>query len=131
MQYLIKKNYYIFIITNQAGIAKKIYKEEDFIKLHKIINEKFKKNKIFIDDVQFSPYHIKAKIKKYKKNSSLRKPGNKMIENIKSNWDLNLNKSFLIGDKKIDSMAAKKSKIKFYYSDVDFYRQVKTIINNY
>ena len=54
-----------------------------------------------------------------------------MIENIKSNWDLNLNKSFLIGDKKIDSMAAKKSKIKFYYSDVDFYRQVKTIINNY
>ncbi len=131
LQYLIKKNYYIFIITNQAGIAKKIYKEEDFIKLHKIINEKFKKYKIFIDDVQFSPYHIKAKIKKYKKNSSLRKPGNKMIENIKSNWDLNLNKSFLIGDKKIDSMAAKKSKIKFYYSDVDFYRQVKTIINNY
>ena len=131
MQYLIKKNYYIFIITNQAGIAKKIYKEEDFIKLHKIINEKFTKYKIYIDDVQFSPYHIKAKIKKYKKNSSLRKPGNKMIENIKSNWDLNLNKSFLIGDKKIDSMAAKKSKIKFYYSDVDFYRQVKTIINNY
>ena len=33
------------------------------------MNEKFKKNDIFIDDVQFSPYHIKAKIKKYRKNS--------------------------------------------------------------
>jgi D,D-heptose 1,7-bisphosphate phosphatase len=131
LQYLIKRKYYIFIITNQAGIGKKIYKEETFIKFHKTINERFKENKIFIDDVQFSPYHVNAKIKKYKKNSSLRKPGNKMIENIKSEWDLNLSKSFMIGDKKTDSIASKRSKLKFYYADLDFYRQVKTIINNY
>ena len=110
---MIKKNYYIFIITNQAGIGKKIYKEDDFIKLHKDMNENFKKNDIFIDDVQYSPYHLDAKIKKYRKNSSLRKPGNKMIENIKINWDLNLNKSFMIGDKKSDLIAAQKSKLKF------------------
>ena len=130
LRYLIKKNYYIFIITNQAGIGKKIYKEDDFIKLHKDMNENFKKNDIFIDDVQFSPYHIDAKIKKYRKNSSLRKPGNKMIENIKINWDLNLNKSFMIGDKKSDLIAAQKSKLKFYYSEKDFYKQIKSIISN-
>ena len=131
LKYLIKKNYYIFIITNQAGIGKKIYKEDDFIKLHKDMNENFKKNDIFIDDVQFSPYHIDAKIKKYRKNSSLRKPGNKMIENIKINWDLNLNKSFMIGDKKSDLIAAQRSKLKFYYSEKDFYKQIKSIISNY
>ena len=131
LQYLIKKNYYIFIITNQAGIGKKIYKEKDFIKLHKTINEKFKKNNIFIDDVQYSPYHINAKIKKYKKNSPLRKPGNKMIENIKFDWDLDLNKSFMIGDNKKDYLVAKKSKLKFYYPEINFYRQVKSIISNY
>ena len=131
LQYLIKKNYYIFIITNQAGIGKKIYSENDFIKLHKNINEKFKKNNIFIDDVQFSPFHVKAKIKRYKKNSSLRKPGNKMIENIKNNWDLNLKNSFMIGDKKSDYEAAKKSKLKFYYPEKNFYKQIKSITNNY
>ena len=131
LQYLIKKNYYIFIITNQAGIGKKIYKEDDFIKLHKNINEKFKKNNIFIDDVQFSPFHIKAKIKKYKKNSSLRKPGNKMIENIKLNWDISLRKSFMLGDKKSDYLAAKKSKLKFYYPEKNFYKQIQSIISNY
>ena len=131
LKYLIKKNYYIFIITNQAGIGKKIYKEDDFIKLHKDMNENFKKNNIFIDDVQFSPYHVDAKIKKYRKNSSLRKPGNKMIENIKINWDLNLNKSFMIGDKKSDLIAARRSKIKFYYSEKNFYKQIKSIISNY
>jgi D-glycero-D-manno-heptose 1,7-bisphosphate phosphatase len=131
LQYLIKNNYYIFIITNQAGIGKKIYKEDDFIKLHKSINEKFKKNNIFIDDVQFSPFHIHAKIKKYKKNSSLRKPGNKMIENIKLNWDINLSKSFMLGDKKSDYLAAKKSKLKFYYPEKNFYKQIQSIISNY
>ena len=131
LKYLIKKNYYIFIVTNQAGIAKKIYKEDDFIKLHKDMNENFKKNDIFIDDVQFSPYHIDAKIKKYRKNSSLRKPGNKMIENIKINWDLNLNKSFMIGDQKSDLIAAQKSKLRFFYSEKNFYKQIKSIISNY
>ena len=131
LRYLIKKNYYIFIITNQAGIGKKIYKKDDFIKLHKNMNEKFKKNNIFIDDVQFSPYHIKAKIKKYRKNSLLRKPGNKMIEIIKKDWDININKSFMIGDKNSDRLAAKKSNLKFYYPKKNFYKQVKSIINNY
>ena len=74
---------------------------------------------------------IDAKIKKYRKNSSLRKPGNKMIENIKINWDLNLNKSFMIGDKKSDLIAARGSKIKFYYSEKNFYKQIKSIISNY
>ena len=131
LRYLIKKNYYIFIITNQAGIGKKIYKKNDFINLHKNMNEKFKKNNIFIDDVQFSPYHIKAKIKKYRKNSLLRKPGNKMIEIIKKDWDININKSFMIGDKNSDRLAAKKSNLKFYYPKKNFYKQIKSIINNY
>ena len=131
LRYLIKKNYYIFIITNQTGIGKKIYKKNDFIKLHKNMNEKFKKNNIFIDDVQFSPYHIKAKIKKYRKNSLLRKPGNKMIEIIKKDWDININKSFMIGDKNSDRLAAKKSNLKFYYPKKNFYKQIKSIINNY
>ena len=33
LKILIEKNYYIFIVTNQAGIAKGFYKENDFINL--------------------------------------------------------------------------------------------------
>ena len=131
LQYLIKKKYYIFIVTNQAGIGKKIYSQEDFIKLHKTINEKFRNKNIFIDDVQFSPFHIKAKVMKYRKNSSLRKPGNMMIKNIFKNWDLDLKKSFMIGDKKSDLIAAKKSNLNFFKPEQNFYKQIKSIINNY
>ena len=61
----------------------------------------------------------------------MRKPGNKMIEKIKLNWDLVQNKSFMIGDNITDFKAAKKSKIKFFYAENNFYKQVKNIINNY
>ena len=131
LKYLIKKNYYIFIVTNQAGIGKKIFTEKQFIQLHKNINKKLIKNNIFFNDIQYSPFHPKAKIKKYKKNSSLRKPGNKMLENIKLNWDIDMKKSFMIGDKVSDKLAAKKSTIKFYYATQNFYAQIKSIINNY
>jgi len=131
LKYLVKKKFNVFIVTNQAGIGKKIFSENEFFKLHKRINEKLKKLNIFFNDVQYSPFHIKAKIKKYKKNSSLRKPGNKMIENIKCNWDINRKKSLMIGDKISDEIAAKKSGLKFYYPEKNFYLQVKSLTNNY
>ena len=131
LKYLIKKNYNIFIVTNQAGLGKKIFTEENFFKLHKKIKEKLEKLNIFFNDVQYSPFHPKAKIKKYRKNLAMRKPGNKMIKNIKFNWDVDDKKSFMIGDKKIDKLAAKKSKLKFYYVERNFYKQVKSIVNSY
>lgn len=131
LKYLMKKNYYIFIVTNQAGIGKGIYSEKKFLELHNKIKEKLQKHNIFFNDVQYSPFHPKAKIKKYKKNSSMRKPGNKMIENIKSNWDLNIKKSFMIGDKISDKLASQKSNIKFYYAKNNFFKQIKFIVNNY
>ena len=131
LKYLIKKKFLIFIITNQAGIGKKIFSEKKFIKLHKDINTRLKKFNIFINDVQYSPFHPKATIKKYKKNSSMRKPGNKMIENIKFNWDIDIKNSFMIGDKITDMLAAKKSKIKFFYARPNFYQQIKSMINSY
>lgn len=131
LKYLLKKNYYLFIITNQAGIGKKKFKEIQFIRLHSEINEKLKKLNIFFDDIQYSPFHPEAKIKKYKKNSSMRKPGNKMINNILLNWDLKYKKSFMIGDKVTDKTAAERSNLKFFYAGKNFYKQIKSIVSNY
>ena len=131
LEYLIKKNYYIFIVTNQAGIAKGIYTENKFLTLHKKIKLKLQKNNIFFNDVKYSPFHPNAKVKKYKKKSLTRKPGNKMIEDIKLNWDLDLKKSFMIGDKITDKSAAEKSKIKFFYAKDNFFKLINQITNSY
>ena len=131
LRYLTQKNYYIFIVTNQAGIGKEIFTLKKFSDLHLYLKNFFIKKGIYISDVQFSPFHVKAKKKKYKKKSGFRKPGNLMIKNIIQNWDINLNKSFMIGDKKNDQLAAKKSNLRFYFAEDNFFEQIKKISNNY
>ena len=129
LKFLIKKKYYLFIITNQAGIAKNIFRERDFFNLHKNLKKKLSSKNIYFDEIQYCPYHPKGKIKQYTKISSLRKPDNKMIKNLMSTWLINKKRSFMIGDKLSDKQCAAKSKIKFEYASKDFFKQVKKIIN--
>jgi len=128
LKYLIKKNYYIFIITNQAGIAKNIFHETDFFSLQKVLKKKLALNNIFFDDVQYCPYHPNGVIKKFKRNSPLRKPNNRMIENIFEKWLVNKQKSFMIGDKLSDKKCAYKSELHFSYNSKNFFKQVKKIL---
>ena len=52
-----KKGYLVIIVTNQAGIAKKIFSEEEFINLMKWMVEQFLQRNAVIDDYFYCPYH--------------------------------------------------------------------------
>ncbi len=130
LKHLSKKEMYIFIVTNQAGIAKKKFLEKDFHLLHKKLKNFFLKNQIIIHDVIYCPYHINALYKKYKKNSKFRKPGNLMIEELFRKWPIDRKHSFMIGDKKSDEIAASKSKLKFFYTEKNFLKLVMKIYKN-
>ena len=127
LKYLSKKNFLIFIVTNQAGIAKGKFKLSDVLKLHKQLKSYLAKKEIFINEIQFCPYHPRAIIKAYRKKTNLRKPGNQMIKKILQRWNVDLKKSFMIGDKKSDKIAAQKSNLYFAYVKNNFYGQVKSI----
>ena len=71
------------------------------------------------------PYHPDAKIKKYRKRTNFRKPGNLMIKEILKQWDIKKEKSIMIGDKKTDLLAAKKSKIYFEYDKNNLHKKLK------
>ena len=122
-----KKKHYIFIVTNQAGIAKGKFNIEDFYKLHDQIKEKFIRNKIYINDVKFSPFHPKGIIKKFKRKSGYRKPGNLMIESLKKRWSIKQSKSYMVGDKTSDFKAATKSNIRFLYLNKNLFLTLKKI----
>ena len=67
-------------------------------------------------------------IKKYRKKTNYRKPGNLMIRDVMKKWNINLNKSFMIGDKLSDKKAAQKSNLYFEYVSNNFFNQVKKIV---
>ena len=128
LKYLSKKDYLIFLVTNQAGIAKGFFKEKDFFKIQSYINKKLFRHNIIINDVQYSPYHPKGSVLKYRKKNNLRKPGNQMIKNILKKFIIDKKKSFMIGDKISDKKCADKSNIKFYYAEENFQSLIERII---
>ena len=131
LKYLTKKKYLIFIVTNQAGIAKGKFELKDLLKLNKQLKIYLKKKDIIINDIEFCPYHPCGTVKFYKKKTSYRKPGNLMIIKLKKKWKVNMKKSFMIGDRLSDKLAARRSNLYFEFVKNNFYKQVKKIVNNY
>lgn len=99
------KGYLLFIITNQSGIARGYYTLEDFNKLNSWMLKEFGKQNIKISQVEFCP-HISSN------NCNCRKPKTGMIDNILKNFEIDLDNSWLIGDKDSDIQCAKNAKIK-------------------
>lgn len=98
--------YILIIITNQAGIARGFYDENDFLKLTKWMIEKFNEYNIQIKKVYFCPHHPE-----FTGKCDCRKPNNRMILQAKDEFNINLNNSILIGDKESDIEAGIKSGI--------------------
>ena len=125
LRFIQNKNFFIFIVTNQAGIAKAKFTIKDFYKFQIEIKKKLYKKNIFLDDVKFCPYHPNSKIKKYKKKSEYRKPGNLMLIQLKNEWSFNLKNSLVIGDSTSDKKMADKSFIDFVYPNKNLLNFIK------
>ena len=135
LRYLSNKKYLLLVVTNQAGVAKGKFKIRDLFILNRKLKSFLKRKNIILSDIEYCPYHPDGVVKKYKKKSLYRKPGNLMIKKLKKKWNIDMKKSFMIGDKKSDKLAALKSGLYFEYAKKNFYRQVKKIdekvSNNY
>jgi D-glycero-D-manno-heptose 1,7-bisphosphate phosphatase len=101
IKYLNDNDFYVFVVTNQSGIAKGYYNEKDVISLHNYINNELKSINAHIDEFFISPYHP-DNTKDYSNLSHLRKPDTGMLESAATKWPIDKLKSFLIGDKDTD-----------------------------
>ena len=95
----ISKGYLLFVITNQAGIGRGYYSEADFQMVTIWMLDVFESEGVHVEKVYFSPYHPVFGIGKYKKDHFSRKPHPGMLLEAKSQFDLDLSESMLIGDK--------------------------------
>lgn len=96
-----KLGYIIIIITNQSGIARGYYSNDDFAKLTSWMVDEFKKNGIEVKKVYHCPHHPEIS-----GECECRKPGIGMIVEAKGDFDIDLQNSILVGDKESDIEAA-------------------------
>jgi len=97
-----KMGFLVFVVTNQAGVAYGYFKIEDVDKINtKLIND-LAKGHAKVDEIFYSPYHVKGVIEPYNIHHEDRKPGIGMFQKAKERFEFNTKESFMIGDRYSD-----------------------------
>ena len=110
LKFLQEKDFILFVVTNQSGIARGYYSEEDFHKLMNFMINEFQKREIKINDYKFCPHHPNIT-----GECDCRKPKPGMILDLAKKYNVDLKNSVMIGDSLSDIEAAKNAGIKRAY----------------
>jgi D-glycero-D-manno-heptose 1,7-bisphosphate phosphatase len=102
----------LIIITNQSGIARGYYTEKDYGILNSWLFETFAKNGIKISASYFCPHLPDASVERYRTICNCRKPNTGLFEQAVKDFNIDLKKSFAIGDKIRDLAICEKSECK-------------------
>ena len=107
LEKLKKLGYRFLIITNQAGIARGYYTEEDYLKLEKFIMEDLKNKGIKIEKTYYCPHHPEGK-GNYRIECECRKPNTGNFLKAIEEFQIDVKKSFMVGDRITDLIPAEK-----------------------
>ena len=101
----VESGYLIFVVTNQAGIGRGYYTEQQFHECTDWMCNQFLIQGIKIEHVYFCPSHPEYGLNDYKYESFFRKPQPGMILQAADEYNLDLSVSVLVGDKESDIQA--------------------------
>jgi D-glycero-D-manno-heptose 1,7-bisphosphate phosphatase len=95
LQLISRKGYKVIVVTNQSGIGRGYYTEEDFRRVKEYMLEELAKHYITIDHIYYCPHNPKDKCE-------CRKPKVKFIKEAEKRFNLDLQKCYVVGDKTAD-----------------------------
>ncbi len=102
-----KKGYYAIVITNQSGIARGLFSEEELWKMNRRLMRE-----TGVDAVYYCPHHPGGTVKKYAMKCNCRKPQTGLLEEACRDFPIDLTGSFIVGDRAGDILTGKAMGIK-------------------
>jgi D-glycero-D-manno-heptose 1,7-bisphosphate phosphatase len=97
--------YAVVIITNQSGVGRGMYEEAFVLRAHEVMDERIGAGGGRIDGYYYCPHHPEAEVEKYRLDCDCRKPGPGMLRRAAADLELDLPRSFTVGDKWTDVQA--------------------------
>ena len=114
-------NFKLIVITNQAGVARGMYEEKDITAVHKKMDEILAQYDVKIDAYYYCMHHPD-----FNGKGDCRKPGTLLFQKAAEDFNLDLEKSFMVGDRLSDIEAGENAKCRKSYLVMSGYAQ-KTI----
>jgi D-glycero-D-manno-heptose 1,7-bisphosphate phosphatase len=105
------RGYLLIVVTNQAGIARGFYTEDDYLRLTEWMQARFLEQGIPIKKVYHCPHHPSAGLGVYGRDCDCRKPKPGMLLQAAHDCQIDLSRSLLIGDKISDLEAGRRAGI--------------------
>ncbi|GAB5450512.1 MAG: HAD-IIIA family hydrolase [Halioglobus sp.] len=100
------RGFLVFIVTNQAGIARGFYGPDDVEALHRWMQEQLHTHGAHFDDVRYCPHHPEGSVPALAVQCECRKPATGMLTSLIERWQPDLTHSFMLGDADKDVEAA-------------------------
>lgn len=94
-----KKNIPVIVVTNQSGLARGYFPESLLDEVHEKMKKALAQEGAHIDGLYICPHHPEAKQKKYRKDCHCRKPETGLLEQAAEELQIDLNTSFMVGDR--------------------------------
>jgi len=93
------------VISNQSGIARGFFSEADLAKIHSALEQKLQAADARLDRIYYCPHHPTEGIPRYRIDCECRKPKPGMLRMAEREFNIDLSRSFVIGDK-LDDISA-------------------------
>lgn len=110
-----EKGYLLVLITNQSGIARGYFSEEQFHTLTEWMDWSLADRGVDLDGIYYCPHHSEKGIGEYKVDCDCRKPKPGMLLSAIEELNIDVSRSILVGDKVSDIQAGLAAGVKSNY----------------
>lgn len=109
LKLLIDNDYLLVIITNQSGVARGLFKEEDLLAVKAAMSNTLKEHGITLAGFYYCPHHKEGTVKEYTLDCDCRKPKPGLLLKAARDLQIDLSASWMIGDTANDIEAGKEA----------------------
>jgi D-glycero-D-manno-heptose 1,7-bisphosphate phosphatase len=97
-----RRGFLMIAVTNQSGIARGYLTQSDLRAIHEKMQSVFRAQDVSLDAIYYCPHHPDGTVKDYRVKCSCRKPGIELGQRAVCRFGIDLERSFVIGDKETD-----------------------------